>query len=85
MSRADREKLIWSLGYVEALVRAMPWISAMGEVQLSLGAKLRSGEVGINLRIAGVAGVVTHDDGEEQLLSAWIKAAKLALDREKSA
>lgn len=85
MTRAEREKLVWSLGYVEALVRAMPWISAMGEVQLSLGAKLRSGEVGINIRIAGVSGVVTHDDGEEQLLNAWIKAAKTALEREKSA
>lgn len=85
MTRAEREKLIWSLGYVEALLRAMPWISAMGEVQLSLGAKLRSGEVGLNIRIAGVSGVVTHEDGEEQLLSAWIKAAKTALEREKSA
>ena len=81
MTRAQREKLVWSLGYVEALVRAMPWISAMGEAQLSLGATIRSGEIGLNLRIAGVAGVVTREDGQEQLLTAWINAAKQALER----
>lgn len=85
MTRAQREKLLWSLGYVEALVRAMPWISAMGEAQLSLGATIRSGEIGLNLRIAGVAGVVTHEDGQEQLLTAWINAAKHALERETAA
>ncbi len=85
MTRADREKLVWSLGYVEALVRAMPWISAMGEVQLSLGATVRAGELGFNLRIAGVSGVVTHEDGEDKLLPAWVKAAKLALQRESAA
>lgn len=82
MTRAEREKLVWSLGYVEALVRGMPWISAMGEVQLSLGATVRGGEVGLNLRIAGVSGVVTHDEGEEKLLPAWIRAAKQSLVRE---
>jgi hypothetical protein len=85
MTRAQREKLVWTLGYVEALVRAMPWISAMGEAQLSLGATIRSGEVGHNLRMAGVSGVVTHEDGQEQLLTAWINAAKQALARETAA
>jgi hypothetical protein len=85
MTRAEREKLVWSLGYVEALVRAMPWISAMGEVQLSLGATVRAGELGSNLRIAGVSGVVTHEQGEEKLLPAWVAAAKQALARESAA
>jgi hypothetical protein len=85
MTRADREKLVWTLGYVEALVRAMPWISAMGEVQLSLGAKVRAGELGLSLRIAGVSGVVTYDDGEDKLLGAWVAAAKQTLARESEA
>lgn len=85
MTRADREKLVWTLGYVEALVRAMPWVSAIGEAQLSLGATIRSGEIGHNLRIAGVSGVVTHEDGQEKLLTAWIAAAKQALMRETAA
>lgn len=85
MTRAEREKLVWTLGYVEALVRSMPWISAIGEAQLSLDAKVRSGEIGLNLRIAGVSGVITHEEGQEKLLPAWINVAKQALARESAA
>lgn len=85
MTRAGREQLLWTLGYVEALVRSMAWVSAMGEAQLALGATVSGGAVGYRVKMAGVTGVVTIEDGEAKLLSAWIAAAKQALGRELAA
>ncbi len=79
MTHVERERLCWAVGYVEGLLRNLPWISVLHDVQLWLDAIIRSGEIGLSLRMAGVTGVVKHEGGQEQLLPAWIKAARQTL------
>lgn len=79
MTHAEREKLCWALGFVEGQLRNLPWISVLHEAELWLDATIRAGEVGLSIRMAGVSGVVTHEAGQAELLTAWIKAARQSL------